>query len=171
MLKAKVSQLATATSDIQIFFKRSKSAVQTQFVELTPESFVAHLRHRWSKISQGDLQKWEDENKTPAEGMRFEVFLYVPKENRRQAGIRRATANRIRQAATRIRDYESNNDVRLGEIQRNHLQIHFARQPEGTEITIPNDNTNRQASALDEEMAVLENENMVHFLLPVGYLG
>lgn len=162
VLKAKVARLvadATRTAGAsEIYFKRSKSAVQSQFVQLTIATFQENIAYRWSKISPGDVQKWERESKTPAEGMRFEFFLYVPKE-RRAPGIRRATANRIQDAAANIRQYEEDNDVQLGNIQRNHLAIHFARQPDGTGITIPQDNTTRQASALDEAMAQLEAEN------------
>ena len=161
VVKAKVSNFTNMRGqEVKVYFKRSKSAVQSQFVELTTASFEDHLKHRWSRISAGDLQKWNDERKTPAEGMKFEFFVYTPKETRRAAGIRRATANRIREAAERIRQFEGDNpNIRIGDIQRNHLQIYHARQQEGTAITIPQDNTNRQAAALDEAMRELENEN------------
>lgn len=158
VLRAKVVRLANVTAESEIYFKRSKSAVQSQFVPLTIATFEENVQYRWSKIPIGDIQRWEREDKTPAEGMKFEFFLYVPKE-RRAPGIRRATATRIQDAEVHIRQYEDDNDVQLGNIQRNHMAIHFARQPDGTDIAIPQDNTTRQAAALDEAMAQLETEN------------
>ena len=150
---------ATLPDDTRLYFRRSKSAVQSQFSELTLNNFEDSMKYQWAKILQGDLQKWQDEGKTAAELLHFEFFLYIPRPRRAATTIRRATANQIQEAAEALRQFKFDNNVQLGEIQRNHLQIHYARQPEGTEVTIPQDNTTRQAGELDREMAELQREN------------
>ena len=51
------------------------------------------------------------------------------------------------------RQFEETNSIPpIGDITRNHLQMHFARHPPNTEIQIPNDNTTRQAQELDREI-------------------
>ena len=82
----------------------------------------------------------------------FEVFIYI---HRRVAenvstGLRRATAGRIEASARQIREYEERSNVRMGPITRQHVAIHQARQPDGSEFTMPTDNTTRQAQFLDE---------------------
>lgn len=168
VLSAKVKRLADQTAaqigsslseDTKLFFRKSKSAVQSQYVELTSDVFEDYLKYRWSKISQADITRWETESKTVAEGVAFEFFMYIPRWRRQQeTTIRRATAGRIQDAASRLRQFERDNNIQLGNIQRNHLQIHFARQPPETEIQIPNDNTTRQAAALDNEMAEIRRQ-------------
>ena len=141
----------------KVYFRRSKTAVQSQYQEISNNEFEDAIKYRWSKISQGDLTKWEREGKTAAESLVFEFFVYLPKRRRSTTqattSLRRATAPRIREAAEALRRYEANNQTTFGPIQRNHLAITLARQPEALdntqELEIPNDNTTRQAAAMD----------------------
>ena len=66
-------------------------------------------------------------------------------------GLRRATQGRIEEASQQIRAFEEDNNREIGPIARHHLAIHQARQPEGSQFSIPNDNTTRQAIFLDEQ--------------------
>ena len=72
--------------------------------------------------------------------------------------LRRATAGRIEESARQIREYEERNNVRMGAITRQHVEIQHARQPDETEFTMPNDNTTRQAIFLDERREEAERE-------------
>ena len=66
---------------------------------------------------------------------------------------------RIEEAAATLRRFESDNQTVFGPIQRNHLQIQIARQPEQTQLLqIPDDNTTRQAAALDRELQQLHQQ-------------
>ena len=56
-------------------------------------------------------------------------------------GIRRATSARVKDAAKAIRKFEEENGSTLGPITKDHLEKYFARQPEGTEISVPQDNS------------------------------
>ena len=83
VLKAKIMRLITGNTgntDTEIYFKRSKSAVQSQCVKLTDDAFEANVRCRWSKISQGDVQRWQECGETAAQAMRFEFFVHMPRE-------------------------------------------------------------------------------------------
>ena len=147
----------------KVYFQKSKTAVQSQFVEISTNEFEDYIRHRWSKISQGDLTKWNAEGKTAAESIIFEFFMYIPRNGRsnQQAAtsLRRATAGRIQEAAAALRRFESDNQTVFGPIQRNHLEIQIARQPEQTQqLQIPDDNTTRQAAALDRELQQLQQQ-------------
>ena len=72
--------------------------------------------------------------------------------------FRRATVGRIQEAASALRQYEADNQTAFGPIQRNHLAIQIARQPEGTRLEIPRDNTTRQAAALGRGLQQLQEE-------------
>ena len=65
-------------------------------------------------------------------------------------GLQRATASRMEESVSQINTYEEQNNTRLGPITRQHVSIHQARQPDGTEFTMPTDNTTRQAQFLDK---------------------
>ena len=59
-----------------------------------------------------------------------------------------------------IREYEEHGNTRMDPITQQHVEIHQARQPDGTEFTMPNDNTTRQAIFLNKwrEKAAREGE-------------
>ena len=120
------------------------------------------MNHRWSRVSEREKDKWAEGGKDPLETMRFEFFLYVPKDNQKKAKttMMRATMRRIEEASERIREHERNNNIQFGPIERQHLTIVNARRLDtpGGEILVPNDNTTRQARALDEARQQLEQE-------------
>lgn len=82
-------------------------------------------------------------------------------------GLRRATASQIETAQQEIRQCMEANNVELGPIAQQHLAMHQAHQPEGTDFTMPTDNTTRQAQSLDsrrqeqvqEEDTTINNNN------------
>jgi len=63
-------------------------------------------------------------------------------------GLRWATAGRIEASARQIWEYEDCSNVRMSSITPQHVE-NQAREPDGTELTMPNDNTTRQAIFLD----------------------
>ena len=135
-----------------VYFKKSKGAPQSQYIILTNNNFEDLMRQRWNLISKRDIDNWSDKGKSVLDGFYFEAFLYVHKRSHQNppAGLRRATALRIQEAAQQIQEYQNNHEIEFGDITRHHLTVHHARQPEGTEFTVPNDNTTRQAQWLDE---------------------
>ena len=166
LLRARIEAASTSDSgralpaNFEVFFKKTKSSTQSQFVALTGSNMVDCLKARWGKITQNDLSKWAESNASPAEGMEFEFFVYRPPPRRSaSASIRRATAGAIRREMERLDQYAQSNNLQIGPIQRQHLAVHNARQPEGTPIRVPNDATTRQAAALDEAREVLDAED------------
>ena len=149
--------------DGHVWFMRTKKAAQTRFVKLSSENFEDQVKYRWDKISPGDISTWENEvpSLTAEEGFKFEFFMYIERRTvgpSGRQGIRRATVPQIRQSLEAIQQYEQKTGTRLGDITRQHLSVTHARQPEGTELTIPEDNTFRQAQFLDEQREVLRIE-------------
>ena len=135
-----------------LYFKKSKGAAQSLFIALTDENFEEKTRFRWGLISSRDVVAWEAANKTVLEGFFFEIFLHIHRRNNDvPRGLRRATQGRIEAASQQIRDFEEATGREIGAITRHHLAIHQARQPDGTEFTMPNDNTTRQAQFLDQQ--------------------
>ena len=136
-----------------LYFKKSKGAPQSQYLKLTVGNFEDMTRTRWNLISARDVASWRDEGKSVLEGFSFEVFVYIQRRGADNipAGIRRATASRIEDASRLVRNYEETTGVHIGPITRQHVAISQARQPEGAEFTMPNDNTTRQAQFLDEQ--------------------
>ena len=86
-------------------------------------------------------------------GFFFEVFVYIQRRAAENipTGLRRATASRIEASSRQIHNYEESTGERIGPITRQHVAIRQARQPEGAEFQMPNDNTTRQAQFLDEQ--------------------
>ena len=167
VLKAKAFNLMRRSPDLtnmtliseEIFFKKAKCSAQSQFVPLTDENYEDLTRARWNLISQKDVDDWLREGKTPIQSFFFEIFLYVHKErDNAPTGLRRATTSRVQESAARIQEFAESNNINLGDITRQHLTTHFARQQEGTDITIPNDNTTRQAQFLDEQREAIRLE-------------
>lgn len=54
--------------------------------------------------------------------------------------------------------YQEQQRVSLGPITAHHIAVHRARQADSTALTIPTDNTTRQAQALDVELLRLEQQ-------------
>ena len=143
-----------------LYFKKSKGAPQSQYLKLTGGDFEDMARTRWNLISARDVTSWRDEGKSVLEGFSFEVFVYIQRRAAENipTGLRRATASRIEASSRQVRNYEESTGVRIGPITRQHVAISQARQPEGAEFTMPNDNTTRQAQFLDEQREELARE-------------
>ena len=149
-LRREMSSAQLISDDLH--FKKSKGAPQSPFIKLTEENFEEKTRFRWGLISSRDVGAWEAANKTALEGFFFEIFLCIHRRNTDvPRGLRRATQQRIEVASQQIRDFEEANGTEIGAIARHHLAIHQARQPDGSEFTMPNDNTTRQAQFLDQQ--------------------
>ena len=144
-----------------LYFKKSKGAPQSQYIILIEENFEAMTRARWNLISRRGCDTWANEGKTVLEGFSFEVFMSIHRRVAESApvGLRRATANRIKASVRQIQAYEEQRNISLGPITRQHVSIHQARQPDGTEFVMPTDNTTRQAQFLDERRNEAAREN------------
>ena len=135
-----------------LHFKKSKGASQSQCLVLTEDNFLNKTKSRWNLISQRDVAAWASDGMTALEGFVFEIFVYVQRRTGENvpSGLRRATAGRIEASARQIRQHEDRTNVRIGPITRQHVAMHQARQPEGTDFVLPSDNTTRQAQYLDQ---------------------
>ena len=135
-----------------LYFKKSKGALQSQYILLTDDNCEQMVKTRWDLISQRDVSSWENNGKGILEAFFFEVFIYMYRRtfDSGPTNLRRATASRIEASARQIREYEERSNVRMGPITRQHVEIHHARQPDETEFIMPNDNTTRQAIYLDQ---------------------
>ena len=154
-------------ADGHVWFARTKRAPQSKLIKLSDENFQEQLQYRWGNVSNGDISGWENETppRTQEEGFCFELFMYIEKPQSNSSGgrgIRRATVPRIRQSLEAIQQYEQTTGIQLGEITRNHVAITHARQPEGTALAIPEDNTTRQAQILDQQRAEIQNAVVEH---------
>ena len=148
--------------EFEIYFKKTKNGVQSSFLQITDDNFEEYLRARWAKITMQEVAKWKEEDDLePRQVPIFEFFIYKPKERQREgaARIQRATAARIQRARQELQAYQRNNNLpAFGRIQQNHLSHVNARRPDGAELVIPDDATNRQAAALDREIRQVEQE-------------
>ena len=157
--KAKVLSFVQRTNNSaqliseDLYFKKSKGAAQSQYLKLTEDNFQDMTRARWNLISTRDVRTWDNGGKSVLEGVLFEVFVYIQRRAAENipTGLRRATASRIEASARQIRNYEESTGETIGPITRQHVAIRQARQPEGSDFTMPTDNTTQQAQFLDEQ--------------------
>ncbi|GMF48259.1 unnamed protein product [Phytophthora fragariaefolia] len=70
--------------------------------------------------------------------------------------MHRTTASRMTRAVVDVTALQEEHGGTLGPIAAHHVAVHHVRQPDGTVLTIPTDNTTRQAQALDDELLRLE---------------
>ncbi|EGZ12943.1 hypothetical protein PHYSODRAFT_512042, partial [Phytophthora sojae] len=70
----------------------------------------------------------------------------------------RATASRMARAVQEVAAMQEEQGVTLSPITAHHVAVHHARQPDDVPLSIPTDNTTRQAQALDAEMARLDEQ-------------
>jgi hypothetical protein len=139
-----------------VYFKASKNAAQSAYKRLDDVSFDLLLRERWGNITQADVDRLADGEEDPvlvaasvAAGFAFQFFVYVSSGAAASApALRRATAARIVESTQAIAEFARSNQI--GPITTNHLIVTHARQPEGTAVRLPDDNTTRQARALDD---------------------
>lgn len=141
--------------DERIHFRASKGATQSQFCVMTAENFTSLLVRRLKRVSSDERMSW---NNDILGNLRFEFFLYCKERPRAVPTLHRATAARIRTATTAVERYQVDSGTRLGPIAFNHVVTTHARQPDHTEFTLPDDNTTRQAIALDDAAAQLAAE-------------
>ncbi|GLE11062.1 hypothetical protein PINS_up023360 [Pythium insidiosum] len=148
----------THVIETDVYFKASKNAPQTAYKPLTRETFELLLQERWSNITQADVDKVAGDEVEPARvavnvaaSFSFQFFVYVSStgSTTAPAALRRATAARIISSTQAVADFARTQSY-LGPITTNHLVISHARQPEGTGVHLRDDNTTRQAQALDE---------------------
>ena len=143
--------------DPDVYFKESKNAPQSTFKRLDDTNFAILLQARWSKITQADVDKVASGETRPRElgklmaiAFSFQFFVYVSAPISAQAtSLRRATASRIAESAQAVAEFSRQQEY-VGPITTNHLVVTHARQPEGTPVEFPDDNTTRQARALDD---------------------
>lgn len=79
----------------------------------------------------------------------FEFFVYIEPQKKNSSTLRRTTTSRIAVVAQEVSIMQQERGISLGPIAAHHIAVHRARQPDGTPIDIPTDNTTRQAQALD----------------------
>ena len=164
VLKARIDTIARpkgVPEGFVIYFRKTKTATQAQFGELTAENFEGWLRIRWAKITQEDVTKWQEQDgKEPKDVEVFEFYVYKqdrpePRANR----IYRATQPRIAEARRRLEEHNNQIGREMGAIEMGHVAVVNARHPEGHELVLPEDNTTRQAHQLDRLREEVQNEN------------
>ncbi|KAG7345861.1 hypothetical protein IV203_038804 [Nitzschia inconspicua] len=157
VLKAKIQATPLQPpllEDFEVFFRRTKTSVQASYVPLSSDNFTDQLKHRWSKITQREVDEWQqDAGKTPQESNVFEFFVYQPRNRRGNTQqLQRATASRMASARNQILAHHQRNNTQVGPIQLEHLATLNARLPDGSDLAFPNDVSNRQAEALDRSL-------------------
>ncbi|OWY99744.1 hypothetical protein PHMEG_00029206 [Phytophthora megakarya] len=166
--RAKILQLMTGSEfgagrtvieDENVFIKATKNARQQDFKTLSATNFSEILNRRWACITDDDIAVLASNEKPIYAQFVFEFYVYLAPIAKSTDGIRRATADRVRVAAAEIAALEVEGGERFGPIATHHLAVHHARQPEGTPLLVPEDNTMRQAQALDATMEALQGEN------------
>ena len=132
-----------------IFFKRCKGAVQHNFVPLTDDSWCQHLCYRWERITAIEIGRWRLLGRGPRDEFVFEFFVYVEKVDPGVSTIHRASKGRMSAAREVVQAFEGDKDVTFGPITKFHVTRHHARMPNGTNFSVPDDNTTRQVQYLD----------------------
>ncbi|KAJ0392196.1 hypothetical protein P43SY_009983 [Pythium insidiosum] len=143
-----------------VYFKDSKNVPQARFKILDEASFESLVRARWAKITQADADLLvlgtpanDDFGMRVASSFLFELFVYLtPPAGSTLQSLRRATASRIAESAEAVAAFTRNGPT-LGPIATTHVVVTHARQPDGTPVRLPDDNTTRQAMALDTAIA------------------
>ena len=127
---------------------------------MTDENWKEHLKYRWARITAADIGRWRLLGKDVKDVFAFEFFVYVEKPDAVVMTVHRAGPVRMLEAEKTVRAYESANDVTFGPITRYHVTKHHARMPDGTQFSVPADNTTRQVQMLDAqgETAIAEEE-------------
>jgi len=143
-----------------IYFKRTKTAVQSDYGEMHEANFAEWLRMRWSKITATEVTRWAEEGKSPEQMEVFKFFVYKPRNCRqRLSQLRRATQANMADARERLREHDIVHGIARGPIERAHLAVTNARRPEGAPLELGNDNTTTQARRLDVMQQEMQNED------------
>lgn len=131
--------------DHALYMKRTKHDTQDRYIKLSDDNFVDTLAYRWNVMTANDILQ--------VTSFRYELFLYVRNQSSSTTQIHRATAQRVENARLRRLTFEATNAVRLGPIAGHHVDIVNARQIDDNAVfEVPEDNTTRQAMALDQMM-------------------
>ncbi|KAE9275113.1 hypothetical protein PR003_g29423 [Phytophthora rubi] len=117
---------------------------------MTADNFAALLVRRVKRVSKDERNVW---NNDVLGNICFEFFVYCKARPKAAPTHHRATATRIRTATRAVQQYQEENNATLGPITFNHVVTTHARQPDNTAFAIPEDNTTRQAIALDAAAA------------------
>lgn len=166
--------------DPDVYIKASKNAPQAAYKRLDADAFEARVRERWANITQADVDAFAPGVDDPVEVATrvasefvFQFFVYISGPvTAAPPGLRRATQPRIADATEAVAAFAR--AQALGPITRNHLIVSHARQPEGTPVTLPTDNTTRQAQELDEMILNAERSSptvatdMAHVEVEIG---
>lgn len=130
----------TVRPDLNIYLKPGQASRQRDFVALCESNFMAKMSAAKSN---------HDRRSQSAGPFVAEIFVFAAKKTN-LAGTRRATASRVQEAAQAIDTLLAERpSVHVGEIARTHWSISHARQPEGTEPSIPTSATFVQAQHID----------------------
>ncbi|KAG4045986.1 hypothetical protein PC123_g18622 [Phytophthora cactorum] len=149
MTEAEFGRNPDVIEDENVFFKGTKNARQQDFKALSATNFGELLRRRWACITEGDITAMASNADPIYRQFVFEFFVYLAPVAKPTDGIRRATADRVRAAAAEIAALQAQGNERLGPIATLHLAIHYAGQPEGAALVVPDDNTMEQARDLN----------------------
>ncbi|KAF4140804.1 hypothetical protein GN958_ATG10023 [Phytophthora infestans] len=119
----------TVRPDPNIYVKPGQTSRQRDFVSLSERSFttmMAAARANHQRRSQR------------AGRFVVELFTFDAKKSINLTGTRRAIAPRIQEAAYTIDAFLTDRpSVEVGEIDHTHWSVTHARQPEGTELAVP----------------------------------
>ncbi|KAE8892182.1 hypothetical protein PF003_g23553 [Phytophthora fragariae] len=132
----------TLRPDTNLYAKPSQGATQQAWVALTEAN--------WTAILDTVTANFQRHRKDTGP-LCVEVFAFAVRENQAgEANRRRATRNRIQEAAEDIDDFLSHRpEIQVGVIARTHWEMTQARQSAGTAVAVPDTATFRQMQHLD----------------------
>lgn len=133
----------------KVYLKAAKNASQAKFLEVDSTNFASLLQIRWQRITQADLNRLQLLSSHIHSVFEFQFFVYVTPPEPELRGTRRATVGRIDNAADELAEYIQTHNIVMGPIESHHVAVHRARQNEALPFEIPQNNTTRQAAALD----------------------
>ncbi|KAE8978733.1 hypothetical protein PR002_g24629 [Phytophthora rubi] len=134
--------IRTLRPDTNLYAKPSQGATQQGWVGLTESN--------WTAIVATVRTNFQRRRKNTGP-LCLELFSFAVRENHAgDATRRRATRNRIQQAAEDIDEFLAERpNVQVGVIARTHWEMAQARQPAGTSVAVPETATFRQMQHLD----------------------
>ncbi|OWY99944.1 hypothetical protein PHMEG_00028968 [Phytophthora megakarya] len=133
-------QAKTIRTDPTIYLKASLGAKQAEWVALSTRNW----RHN-VEVAKSHYNK----RKKTTGPFTLELFVFADRDSN-GVGIRRATSGRIEEAARSIDSYLlERSDISVGPIALSYWETTHARQPDGTEPSLPTNATFRQMQHLD----------------------
>ncbi|KAF4137039.1 hypothetical protein GN958_ATG13760 [Phytophthora infestans] len=154
VLLAKVNAILSAQEAISwpekdMYLKPGTNMKQREFVKLSAESFDTQVVQAWRNSQR---------RKVALTDFRLLVFVYAVKI---QNSIRRSTTARINEASIRIREHlaaTSQPPLEQNSLALRYFATQHAREPDGTQPTVPEHATYRQLSAVDEARREMAHE-------------